>query len=496
MDTLYGLYDKDGSGTLDYKEFASEVFGRQIGGTPSQGAQSGEALLQRLRDKLKTRGARGIIGLGKQFRIMDDNHSMSLDKFEFNKAMHDYMLGFSEGEISKLFAHFDIDRSGLIEYDEFLRAIRGPMSAARKRIVAQAFKALDKDGSGQVDIDDIRGTYTANKHPDVISGKKTEQQILQEFLETFETAHNCRTQTGPDYIITKEEFEEYYNNVSASIDNDEYFALMMNNAWNLDGKKVTKKGWAGDDAGGSKGAAASRGGGGRGGGGAAALMGGGAPRKGAEAPPMNYTEAQLMEHFRKKLAARGSRGIMGLGRSFKIADDDRSGNLGVDEFKKAMHDFRVGLKPEQSAKLFAVFDRDGSGTIDYDEFLRGVVGEMNDFRKGLAMKAFNIMDKDGSGVLEIDDIRQKYNAKHDPRVKSGEKTEDEVLFEFIDTFEAHHTQNAEDARDGRVSKTEWIEYYNNVSMSIDRDDYFELMMNNAWNLKGDRVTKKAWAGEI
>lgn len=282
--------------------------------------------------------------------------------------------------------------------------------------------------------------------------------------------------------------------MSASIDNDEYFALMMTNAWNLDGKKVTKKGWSNNDTGASKGAAASRGGGR--GGGAASLIGGDAPKPKNEAPPMNFSEAQLMEHFRKKLAARGSRGIMGLGRSFKIADDDRSGNLGVDEFKKAMHDFRVGLKPEQSAKLFGVFDRDGSGTIDYDEFLRGVVGEMNDFRKGLAMKAFAIMDKDGSGVLEIDDIRQKYNAKQDPRVKSGEKTEDEVLFEFIDTFEAHHTQNAEDVQDGRVSKSEWIEYYNNVSMSVDRDDYFELMMNNAWNLKGDRVTKKAWAGEI
>jgi Ca2+-binding EF-hand superfamily protein len=26
---------------------------------------------------------------------MDDNHSMSLDKYEFTKAMTDYMLGFS-----------------------------------------------------------------------------------------------------------------------------------------------------------------------------------------------------------------------------------------------------------------------------------------------------------------------------------------------------------------------------------------------------------------
>jgi len=53
-----------------------------------------------------------------------------------------------------------------------------------------------------------------------------------------------------------------------------------------------------------------------------------------------------------------------------------------------------------------------------------------------------------------------------------------------------------DSRDGTVTVDEWIEYYNNVSISIDRDDYFELMMNQTWNLKGDRVTKKGWGGEV
>jgi calcyphosin len=146
-------------------------------------------------------------------------------------------------------------------------------------------------------------------------------------------------------------------------------------------------------------------------------------------------------------------------------------------------------------RLFKIFDRSGDGAINYDEFLRGVRGEMNDFRKRLCEKAFKIMDKDGSGVLEISDIKQTYNAKMHPDVKAGKKTEDEILFEFLDTFEAHHSDNAADSRDGSVSPAEWIEYYNNVSMSVDRDDYFELMMNNAWNLKGDKVTKKAWAGE-
>lgn len=268
LDTLFNLYDQDGSGSLDYRELASQVFGRQVGGTPAASQQSGEALLDKLRKKLKTRGARGIIGLSKQFRIMDDNHSLSLDRFEFTKAMQDYMLGFSENEISRLFGHFDYDRSGLIEYDEFLRMIRGPMNANRKRIVMQAFDCMDKDGSGQIDINDIRGVYKADKHPDVMSGKKTEAQILQEFLETFETAHNMRNSETPDNVVDKDEWVEYYNNVSASIDNDEYFSLMMTNAWNLDGKKVTKKGWSNKDT-----DSAPARGGARGGGGAAAAMG-------------------------------------------------------------------------------------------------------------------------------------------------------------------------------------------------------------------------------
>jgi hypothetical protein len=37
----------------------------------------------------------------------------------------------------------------------------------------------------------------------------------------------------PDNVVTKAEFLEYYNNISANIDNDEYFKLMINNAWKL-----------------------------------------------------------------------------------------------------------------------------------------------------------------------------------------------------------------------------------------------------------------------
>jgi len=41
-----------------------------------------------------------------------------------------------------------------------------------------------------LDINDIKDSYNASKHPDVLSGKKTKDQILVEFLETFEQHHN------------------------------------------------------------------------------------------------------------------------------------------------------------------------------------------------------------------------------------------------------------------------------------------------------------------
>jgi len=91
-----------------------------------------------------------------------------------------------------------------------------------------------------------------------------------------------------------------------------------------------------------------------------------------------------------------------------------------------------------------------------------------------------------------------YNARSHPDVKSGKKTEDEILTEFLDTFEDHWCDmsgNA-DSRDGIVTMPEWIEYYNNVSMSVDTDEYFSVMMNNAWNLDGKKVTKKGWGGEV
>ena len=131
-----------------------------------------------------------MIGLRRQFKIMDDNNSGSLDLYEFKKGIKDFQIDIDEKDIEGLFKAFDINGNGDIDFDEFIRVVIGPMNQFRTNLVQKAFKIIDFNGDGVLDINDIKGKYDASKHPEVKSGKKTEEEVLKEFLETFEMHHN------------------------------------------------------------------------------------------------------------------------------------------------------------------------------------------------------------------------------------------------------------------------------------------------------------------
>jgi len=178
--------------------------------------------------KCLARGANGILGLGRVFKIMDDDQNRTLDFNEFKKGIRDYGLHLEPKELQEMFSAFDRDGSGLIDFDEFLLALRPPMSKARKDIIGDAFNKLDKTGDQVITIEDLKGVYNVKMHPKYQNGEMTEEQIFRKFLNTFEVGS-----AEVDGTITRDEFMNYYAGVSASIDNDAYFLLMMKNAYKL-----------------------------------------------------------------------------------------------------------------------------------------------------------------------------------------------------------------------------------------------------------------------
>lgn len=70
--------------------------------------------------------------------------------------------------------------------------------------------------------------YNVKGHVEYIAGKKTEDEILRELLDNFDVGGGAK-----DGTVTLSEFENYYSNISGSVDSDDYFELMMRNAWHI-----------------------------------------------------------------------------------------------------------------------------------------------------------------------------------------------------------------------------------------------------------------------
>lgn len=197
--------------------------------------------IEKCRALALSRGNGGILKIGKAFKIFDDDRSGNLNQEEFKKGLNEWCRQIqdetkrlTEQELTEVFQKFDKDGGGTISYNEFLRQLRGPMSSTRKNLIDLAFKKMDKTGDEQITIADLKGVYNAKRHPEVMSGEKTEAEVLTKFLHTFESdSSSPDVEPSGDGVVTREEFENYYAGVSASIDQDIYFDLVMRNAYKL-----------------------------------------------------------------------------------------------------------------------------------------------------------------------------------------------------------------------------------------------------------------------
>ena len=202
--------------------------------------------------------------------------------------------------------------------------------------------------------------------------------------------------------------------------------------------------------------------------------------EGAPFSPFNPSSAQtIFEKIKARILQRGGgQGFRGLVKTLQVMDDDGSRSLSRPEFKQGMETFGVPLSTEELDVAFKAFDTNGDGSISISEFLRALRGAMNKRRLDLVREAFRKIDLDGSGVVTFGELCTIYgkNLSDHPLIKSGERTPEEVLREFISGWDKNH--------DGRVSIDEFVAYYNDVSVGIDDDDFFELMIRNAWHISG------------
>uniref|UniRef100_A0A7S3NJF0 EF-hand domain-containing protein n=1 Tax=Aureoumbra lagunensis TaxID=44058 RepID=A0A7S3NJF0_9STRA len=466
------------------------------------------AIAGRLRNQLvSNRGIRGLVVLDRKLRAasIDASNGMSrhLTFDEVSRAARDCELDISGKELVALFAACDRDGEGTVDYTEWLGLIRPKLIGARAMSVISAWRRMFGQVQ-QVVPQDIAKRYNAAAHPEVTAGRATADTVHSEFLESFDIGDDVAG------FATFREFENWHTALSATISNDDYFNLLVQSIWS--------SGLIEEDAKTESNTKSSK----------TVPLSALARRRRCE--PTKFSQPagamlgvrdsirdtfvndtvpvstsrqrkfserkaktgdfrdvvgieRLLMDLRRQLARHDARGIISLGRKFRNVDENNTKRLSMGKFRQVTKEFgMLELTDAEIRLIFAAMDKDSSGSIAYEEFLRAVRGTMNEQRRAVVNSAFDILDSDGSGVIDPAVIATKFDASQHPAVQNGERVADEIYREFLDQMDVGGEI------DGRVTKQEFVQYYENVSSTIDDDSYFELMMRNIWHLSGSIET--------
>ena len=185
-------------------------------------------VINKAKDIINKRGVESIRSTGRVFRQFDSYDGKDkVNKDDFLFGLRESGINLPKEEQNIILSFFEKDQDGMINFSEFLVALRGKPNDRRQAIIDKAFLKFDKEGNGMIDVTEIRQVYNCSKHPKVVSAEMSEEQVFAMFLKNFNDKNNLGK-------IDRKEWNDYYSAVSSSIENDDHFVIMMKTTWGLD----------------------------------------------------------------------------------------------------------------------------------------------------------------------------------------------------------------------------------------------------------------------
>ena len=223
-----------------------------------------------------------------------------------------------------------------------LEALTPPLSTQRRSLAQSAFSRLDVDGLNRVAPQSLIAAFDPSRHPDVISGKQSTQDAVDDLLAAFSGSASV------------EDFCDYHCAVGA-ISDDVTYERFVRNAWRTSHTESNRAAGASSP---QRGRKVIQGGTATGG---PSLPGKSTPlrrRRGASpAPRVDTGVTTVVEKLRESVLFNGARGIAQLERSLRDEASDSSRDLTFEELSRACRS--LGLSSQELRLLFDACDADG-----------------------------------------------------------------------------------------------------------------------------------------
>ena len=517
-----------------------------------------QSLLQQIQSKININNGLTYYTLLSKIIEKQDKIFKSLSCEKLQSSILECGINIDNTIIKDFYNLIDFTEQNKVSSDEILRQIRGFLNENRKLKIVEKFSILDINKLGQVEIELIKNSFNSNKHPDVINGKRRENDVKNEFIFTFDTFIKYKERYN---LISLDDFIEYYSPISSSIINDNYFNEMMNGVWNtitfhkqsksLDNKinnynnnynynisnnydnnnklinyhhlqtphnlnqnnerynqikqqlnidnsnkeNINKRPYSnfhyksirtetpsyniitGDynnninnnyfntqrnrlyysyDNNSNK----------------------------NENPNQNDSSVDSINKLRSMLLSRGPKSLFIIEKMLSMYDNNHTGKIDFNTFEKIIQTYKLPLSHEETLNIFQNIDKNNTGIINYDYLIRKIVGNMTSKRQNLINQVFNSLTNGFNEEISIIILKNKYNASRHPEVVSGKKNIDEIKNEFnenLDIFREYIIPLSTSSN-GFINYNDFIKFYNQVSLCISDEKYFDYLINNVWNL--------------
>ena len=158
-------------------------------------------------------------------RMRHQGTSNTLDLDGFTAALRSLKVSFTADTAVSLFRYFDQDESGRVSIIELQRGICGALSRSRASLLSRTFRHLDADGSGSINMHDLKKRLQMQHHPHVRAGIATKGEVLRGLLTAMDDSGNG--------MVSREEWDFFFTELSAEVPDDAVFGRMVENVFGL-----------------------------------------------------------------------------------------------------------------------------------------------------------------------------------------------------------------------------------------------------------------------
>ena len=386
---------------------------------------------------------------------------------DFVNCLNEAKINYSKINIKDFYKLLDIYNHNKVHIVEILSLLRGYLSDIRRKVIIEVFAYLDSERKNYIEIDKLKKLFNPNNHPDVISGKKNNDEVYKEFMFSL---NNFIMYKGIKDKMSFDDFLEFFTGISATFSSDLIFNNMMSNIFNSKNLIERKK----------------------------------------EIPIQNnlsninknndlketnnYSNKKKywlphenpITKLRNYIISLGTKGLFEIEKIFFNNDIGKTGKVDYKIFESICYNY--SLNKEDIVELEIIFDKYQTKMIDYDLVIKSLVDNMPENRTDLIKKVFISLRPDINGYIKVLDILNNYNYDKDPDVISGRKNRDIIKSElkyYLDIFKEYNFIKNKVTMD-LMNLGEFINFYNQISIYISSDEEFENLIKNVWGIEPDK----------